>query len=263
METGRKPLILVTNDDGIQAAGIALLCQTVEAFGDVIVVAPDSARSAQSHAITVSQPIRMRKLEESEHKLVYTCSGTPVDCVKLALSHLCERTPDLIVSGINHGSNTSVSVLYSGTMAAAVEGCFYGIPAIGFSLDDHRPEADFSAFPNLISTMVEKVLKDGLDKGVCLNVNVPAIPSSSIKGVKWCRQARGSWSEVFERREDPYNREYFWLTGDFVSLEPEAQDTDAWAIANGYVAVTTVQTDMTAYHSLQQYQDQWSIDCQF
>lgn len=263
MEKVNKPLILVTNDDGIQASGLAVLMETVQEFGDIIVVAPDSARSAQSHAITVSQPIRIRTLEQSENKSVYTCSGTPVDCVKLALSHLCEKAPDLIVSGINHGANTSVSVLYSGTMAAAVEGCFYGIPAIGFSLDDHRPNADFSAFPNLIRKLVGMVLKDGMLPGVCFNVNVPAIAPADIQGIRWCRQARGSWSEVFERRMDPYEREYFWLTGDFVSSEPHAQDSDEWAVKNGYVAISTVQTDMTAYQALKHYEDHWAIDCKF
>lgn len=263
METVNKPLILVTNDDGIHAAGLAMLIETVQAFGNIIVVAPDSARSAQSHAITVSQPIRMRTIEDTDKRRIYTCSGTPVDCVKLALSHLCEKAPDLIVSGINHGANTSVSVLYSGTMAAAVEGCFYGIPAIGFSLDDHSPSADFSAFPNLIETLVKKVLKEGMVAGVCLNVNVPAIDPSEIRGIKWCRQARGSWSEIFERRVDPYEREYFWLTGDFVSSEPQAQDSDEWAVKNGYVAISTVQTDMTAYSALKHYSENWNIDCKF
>lgn len=263
MEIVKKPLILVTNDDGIHAAGLAVLIETVQAFGNIIVVAPDSARSAQSHAITVSQPIRMRTIEESEQKKVYTCSGTPVDCVKLALSYLCEQAPDLIVSGINHGANTSVSVLYSGTMAAAVEGCFYGIPAIGFSLDDHSPNADFSAFPNLINALVNKVLKDGMLPGVCLNVNVPAIAPDKIRGIKWCRQARGSWSEIFEKRVDPYQRDYFWLTGDFVSSEPHAQDSDEWAVKNDYVAISTVQTDMTAYAALKHYTDNWDMDCKF
>lgn len=259
METVKKPLILVTNDDGIHASGLAVLMETVRAFGNILVVAPDAPRSAQSHAITVSQPIRMRVIEESEQCSIYTCSGTPVDCVKLALSHLCEQAPDLIVSGINHGANTSVSVLYSGTMAAAVEGCFYSIPAIGFSLDDHSPNADFSAFPSLIRQLVGRVLEQGLLPGICLNVNVPCLPSNEIKGIRWCRQARGSWSEVFERREDPYKREYFWLTGDFVSSEPKAEDTDEWAVKQGYVSVTPVQTDMTAYPALQHYSDRWKF----
>lgn len=259
METVKKPLILVTNDDGIYASGLAMLIETVQAYGDIIVVAPDSPRSAQSHAITVSEPIRMMILEEEKHRRIYTCSGTPVDCVKLAISHLCDKAPDLILSGINHGANTSISVLYSGTMAAAVEGCFYGIPAIGFSLDDHSPTADFSAFPALINKLVTKVLAEGMLPGVCLNVNVPAVPEEEIKGIKWCRQAKGAWSEVFERREDPYKREYFWLTGSFVSSEPEATDTDEWAVNNGYVSITTVQTDMTSYSALEDYSKNWKV----
>ncbi|MDR1666599.1 MAG: 5'/3'-nucleotidase SurE [Bacteroidales bacterium] len=245
-----KPLILVTNDDGYQAGGIKALTETVRPLGDVLVVAPTEGQSGMSHAMTVKVPLRLEKRIEQPGFTLYTCNGTPTDCVKIALNRLINRHPDLLLAGINHGSNSSSSVLYSGTMAAAMEGCLYNIPGIGFSLTDHSSDADFMPYMDIIRKMILAVSANGLQKGVCLNVNIPRIPVSEIKGIRVCRQTKGYWNEEFERHIDPANREYFWLTGNFVNEEPCAEDTDEWALSRGYIAIVPVQIDMTAYDSL-------------
>ncbi|MDR0713405.1 MAG: 5'/3'-nucleotidase SurE, partial [Bacteroidales bacterium] len=245
-----KPLILLTNDDGYQAGGLKTLAETVRPLGDVLVVAPLEGQSGMSHAMTVKVPLRLKKHVEQPGFTLYTCNGTPTDCIKIALNRLIDRQPDLLLAGINHGSNSSSSVLYSGTMAAAMEGCLYNIPGIGFSLTDHSPNADFTPYTDVIRNIILTVRANGLHKGVCLNVNIPKIPVSEIKGIRVCRQTKGYWNEEFERRIDPANREYFWLTGDFVNEEPHAEDTDEWALNRGYIAITPIQIDMTAYESI-------------
>ena len=240
-----KPLILITNDDGNTSKGIEVLTRLMMQFGDVVVMAPDGSRSAQSNAITITQPIRYKKIEERAGIKSYTCDGTPTDCVKLALSELFgERKPDLLVSGINHGSNAAVNVIYSGTMGAVLEGCENGIPSIGFSLTDHLPDADFNFFEPYILKITEHVLQNPLTYGYCLNVNCPI---GEIKGVKIARQCKGNWVEGYERRIDTYGNPYFWIKGRFDNFEPNATDTDEWALANGFISIVPTKIDMTAY----------------
>lgn len=247
----RRPLILVTNDDGISAPGIRNLIRIMNDFGDVVVVAPNSPQSAKGHAITIENTIRCDKVNiEKGPQIEYSCSGTPVDCVKLAINQLLSRKPDLCVSGINHGSNSSINVIYSGTMSAAVEGALAGIPSIGFSLLDYAHNADFSELEQYIRKITKQVLEVGLDDGVCLNVNIPRkIEGEEIKGLKVCRQANAKWEEEFEERIDPKGRAYYWLTGKFVNYDI-GTDTDEWALANHYVSVVPIQFDVTAYSSL-------------
>jgi len=247
----KRPLILVANDDGISAPGIRNLIRIMNDFGDVVVVAPDSPQSGKGHAITIEATIRCDKVTvEKGPQTEYSCSGTPVDCVKLAVNQLLNRKPDLCVSGINHGSNSSINVIYSGTMSAAVEGALEGIPSIGFSLLDYAHNADFSEAEQYIRKITKKVLEIGLDDGVCLNVNIPKrIEGEEIKGLKVCRQANANWEEEFEERIDPKGRTYYWLTGKFVNYD-KGTDTDEWALANHYVSVVPVQFDVTAHSSL-------------
>ncbi|MDR1866280.1 MAG: 5'/3'-nucleotidase SurE [Bacteroidales bacterium] len=245
-----KPLILITNDDGYRAGGIRALIETALPFGEVLVVAPAEGQSGMSHAMTVKTPLRLEKRSAAPDCVQYVCTGTPVDCVKIALNRLVDRPPSLLLAGINHGSNSSASVLYSGTMAAAMEGCMSHIPGIGFSLSDHAPNADFSPYLEQVGNIIRKVLQHGLRKGTCLNVNIPKIPVSDMKGTRICRQARGYWREEFERRTDPNQREYFWLTGEFYNEEPDAEDTDEWALSRHYISIVPVQIDMTCYDSM-------------
>jgi 5'-nucleotidase len=247
-----EKLILVCNDDGIHAPGIEALIETVKPFGKVLVVAPSEGQSGMSHAITIKVPLRIHRVKNEEETNVqrYVCSGTPVDCVKLAISRIAERKPDLIVSGINHGGNSSASIVYSGTMAAAMEGCVNGIPSIGFSLLDVSREADFTAVKKIAHEIIEKILASPLDPGVCLNVNVPQLPHSAIKGIKICRQTKGLWIEEFDKRTDPNRKDYYWLTGLFQNLEPNATDTDEWALTNNYVSIVPVKIDLTSYETM-------------
>ncbi len=243
-------LILLTNDDGLYAAGLKTLIDLMEEFGKVVVVSTTESRSGMSQALTVKMPIRVKLLDETERRRVYACSGTPTDGIKIAINRLLEREPDWVVSGINHGSNASVSVIYSGTMAAAIEGCLYGIDSVGFSLNSFSSKADFEPAKNIVREVMNSLVKESLPEGVCLNVNIPALNGDKIKGIKVCRQARGNWREEFEKRKDPMGKTYYWLTGVFQNHEPEAEDTDEWAIARGYVSVVPVSVDMTAHKSI-------------
>ena len=243
-------LILLTNDDGMYAAGLRALTEVMEEFGKVVVVSTQESMSGMSMALTVKTPLRVKLLEETDRRRVYTCNGTPTDSIKLAVNQLLERKPDWVVAGINHGANASVSVLYSGTMAATIEGCLYGIDSVGFSLSDFSPTADFSVCREVIRTVMRKLTEMKLPEGVCLNVNIPSIPENEIKGLLVCRQSKGNWKEEFEKRKDPMGRTYYWLTGFFHNHEPEATDTDEWALANGYVSIVPVSVDMTAHSYL-------------
>lgn len=247
----KRPLILVTNDDGITAPGIRNLIEVMNTIGDVVVVAPDAPQSAMGHAITINDTLYCNRIKVAKNapQIEYSCSGTPVDCVKIAINELLDRKPDLLVSGINHGSNSAINVIYSGTMSAAVEAGTVGIPAIGFSLLDYSLEADFEPSKKYIKLMVEQCLEQGLPKGVVLNVNIPKLSASKIKGVKVCRQADAHWEEKFDKRTNPLGRDYYWLTGEFVNKD-KGEDTDEWALANGYVSVVPVQYDMTAHHAI-------------
>ena len=252
-------LILLTNDDGLYADGLSTLSEVMQEFGKVVVVSTIESRSGMSQALTVKSPIRVKLLKETESRRVYACSGTPTDGVKIAVNQLLEREPDWVVSGINHGSNASVSVIYSGTMAAAIEGCLYGIDSVGFSLNDFSANADFSAARDIVRRVMNNIVRNGLPKGVCLNVNIPSCESKDIRGIKVCRQARGNWREEFEKRKDPMGKTYYWLTGLFQNHEPQADDTDEWALKNNYVSVVPVSVDMTAHDYLDDLKNQLDI----
>ncbi|MVN90995.1 5'/3'-nucleotidase SurE [Mucilaginibacter aquatilis] len=244
----QQPTILVVNDDGITAPGIKALMETVQQLGRVVVVAPDSPQSGMGHAITIGKPLRLDRVELYDGVEMYKCSGTPVDCVKLAVNRIFRgKKPDLCVSGINHGLNNSINVLYSGTMSAAVEGAIEGIPSIGFSLDDYTLQANFKPCLQYVRQIAEQVLQRGLPSGTLLNVNFPA--GDNLKGIKVCRQAHGKWAEEFDERMDPHKRPYYWLTGEF-QLNDQGQDTDVWALDNNYASVVPVQFDMTAHHAI-------------
>lgn len=244
-------LILITNDDGLYAGGIRALISIMQEFGKLVVISATESRSAMSQALTVKHPLRVKLLEEDDNKRIYACSGTPADGIKLAVNQLLERKPDLIASGINHGSNASASVLYSGTMAAALEGCLYDITSVGFSLNSYSSTADFSGCSEYIRKICTQLLHEPLPAGICLNVNFPELPASEIKGMVVARQAMGNWQEEFEKRKDPAGKTYYWLTGNFLNHEPESKDTDDWAIHNGYVSIVPVTTDMTAYRFME------------
>ena len=254
-----KPLILISNDDGINANGLRLLVELMQRLGEVIVVAPDSPQSGMGHAITIGNTLRLSESHIFDGVKAYQCSGTPADCVKIAKGFaMKDRKPDLVVSGINHGSNTSISVIYSGTMSAALEGAIEDIPSIGFSVCDYSLEADFSHVHDHVVKIASQVLKNGLPKGVALNVNFPDIQKEPIKGIKICRQTRAKWQEEFDRRVDPTGRQYFWLTGSFVNQD-KGEDIDEWAIANNYTAIVPVSFDLTAYHAISTINKEWDF----
>lgn len=243
MEKNKKPLILVVNDDGITAPGIRALIKFVKPFGELVVVAPNQSMSGMGHAITINSTLRLNEHNGGEGVLEFSCSGTPVDCVKFGAKLIGDRTFDLIVSGINHGSNSSINVIYSGTMSAAIEGAIEGIPAIGFSLCDHALDADFSSCEWVVKKLVTEAIEKPM-KGYCLNVNIPKLPKEEMKGIKICRQAKAMWKEDFAERTDPNGQKYFWLTGTFVNQD-EGKDTDVWALENNYVSVVPVKMDLT------------------
>ena len=245
----KKPKILITNDDSVDAPGIRKLIAIMRKIGDVIVMAPDKPQSGMGHAITVSSPLRIKLITKEKDYEEYSCNGTPVDCIKLAEKAILHAKPDLIVSGINHGSNAAVNVIYSGTIAAAIEGCIEGVSSIGFSLDDYSHDADFSHVEEYIKKICIEVLEKGLPKDTCLNVNIPKLNGSPIKGIMVCRQARANWNEVFDARKDPHNKDYYWLSGVFYS-DDLAEDTDQWALNNNYIAIVPLHFDLTAHHNL-------------
>lgn len=255
----KNPLILITNDDGITAPGIRNLIEVMKEIGDIIVVAPDKPQSATGHSITINNTLYLNEIsiKNADFKEI-SCSGTPVDCVKLAVTEILKRKPDLCVSGINHGSNSSINVIYSGTMSAALEAGIEGIPAIGFSLLDYDWNADFSPCKKFIKKIALEVLEKGLPEGVVLNVNIPKLPEKEIKGMKICRQAKAVWQEKFDKRQTPQGRDYYWLTGEFVNHD-KGDDTDEWALNNGYVSIVPVQFDLTAHHAMQQL-NTWNLN---
>lgn len=255
----KKPLILVTNDDGITAPGIRALIQVMNTIGDVIVVAPDSPQSGMGHAITINSTLNCTEITVDDGpQKEYQCSGTPADCVKLAIRELMDRKPDLCVSGINHGSNSSINVIYSGTMSAAIEAGIEGVPAIGFSLLDYRWSADFSPLKPFIHKIVRNALTHKIPSDIVLNVNFPLLPKKEIKGIKICRQAKAHWVEKFDKRQSPMGKDYYWLTGEFIN-EDRGDDTDEAALAKGYISIVPTQFDLTAHHAIQQL-NTWGFD---
>ena len=251
-----KPVILITNDDGVTAPGILNLIDAVKDLGKIVVVAPDKPQSGMGHAITIGSPLRLQKVKIPGIEDAYSCTGTPVDCVKLAVDKVLRRKPDLCLSGINHGANHSINVIYSGTMSAAVEAAIESIPSVGFSLLDFSLDADFSGARKYARMIVEKLLQSKLDKHMVLNVNFPAIPQELIKGIKICRQAYAKYVEDFVERQDPHGKKYYWLTGEFVNFD-KGKDTDVWALANNYVSVVPVQFDLTNYELKNKLEKTW------
>ena len=247
----KKPLILIVNDDGITKPGIRRLIDIMNNLGDVVVVAPDKPQSGKSHSISLNTVIRCNPFVfDNGPQKEYTCTGTPVDCVKLAFNKILHRKPDLCVSGINHGSNSSINVVYSGTMAAAIEASISGVPSIGFSLLDYSMDADFSECGSFISDISLSVLKSGLPEGISLNVNIPkSVKNKDIKGIKICKQSKANWIEEFDEREDPFGRKYYWLTGDFLDLD-SSKETDEYALKNHYVSIVPIKFDLTSYDSI-------------
>jgi 5'-nucleotidase len=241
-----KPVILITNDDGVMAPGIRNLVEAVKDLGKIVVVAPDKPQSGMGHAITIGYPLRLHHVKIMDDVEAWSCSGTPVDCVKLAVDKVLHRKPDLCLSGINHGANHSINVIYSGTMSAAIEASIENIPSIGFSLLNYSMEADFSAARHFARIIVEKILKAKSAKHLCLNVNIPSVDLTLIKGIKNCRQAYAKYEEDFHERKDPTGRKYYWLTGEFVNFD-KGKDTDVWALENNFVSVVPVQFDLTNY----------------
>jgi 5'-nucleotidase len=248
MAENKKPLILISNDDGVYAKGIQSLIEGMRSLGEIVVIAPDGPRSGMSSAISSQNPVRLNLLEKEEDLTVYSCTGTPVDCVKLAINEILERKPDLVVTGVNHGSNSAICVIYSGTIGAALEGTILGIPSLAVSLCDHSPEADFSQAVKYGRRVAEKILSEGLPKGVCLNLNVPE--GNDIKGLKVCTQTPGYWWKEFQTAQDPFGRTVYWLTGEFFNDEPNDEMNDEWALNHNYAAIVPIQLDMTAHHAI-------------
>jgi 5'-nucleotidase len=245
-----KPLILITNDDGVKAPGIRALINYIRPFGRVVVVAPDRPQSGTAHAVTIAHPLRLELLSKEEDYEEYCCNGTPADCVKLAFKIVMRRRPDFLFSGINHGTNASINIIYSGTMAAVLEGALAGVPSVGFSLNNYKHNADFGPAGEFIKSIASNVINHGLPAGVCLNVNIPDVPAGEIMGIKLCRQAAGTWQEDFDEREDPNGRKYYWMKGVYVHTG-NGEDTDQWAVENNFIAVVPVQFDLTAYKALE------------
>jgi 5'-nucleotidase len=254
-----EPVILITNDDGITAPGIKALVEAVKGLGKIVVVAPDKPQSGMGHAITIGEPLRMHKSNAIEGVEAWSCSGTPVDCVKLSVDKVLHRKPDICLSGINHGANNSINVIYSGTMSAAIEAAIENIPSIGFSLLDFSIEADFTAAKKYVRIIVEQVLKaKSLDKHICLNVNIPKGNEELIKGIKVCHQAYAKYEEKFDERKDPHGRNYYWLTGEFVNFD-KSKESDVWALKNNFVSVVPVQFDLTNYELKKKLQKNWKF----
>ncbi|HTS44418.1 MAG TPA: 5'/3'-nucleotidase SurE [Puia sp.] len=253
-----QPVILITNDDGVAAPGIRNLVEAVKDLGKIVVVAPDKPQSGMGHAITIGIPLRLHPISIFEGIEAWQCSGTPVDCVKLAVDKVLRRKPDLCLSGINHGSNHSINVIYSGTMSAAVEAAIESIPSVGFSLLDYSVEADFSGARKYARIIVENLLRNSVDKHLVLNVNIPAVTPELIAGMKICRQAYAKYEEDFLERNDPSGKKYYWLTGEFVNFD-KGKDTDVWALEHNYVSVVPVQFDLTNYVLKSKLEKTWKL----
>lgn len=255
----KQPVILITNDDSVNAPGIRALVEAVKGLGKVIVVAPDKPQSGMGHAITIGNLLRLTRVNLFEDVETYACSGTPVDCVKLAVDKVIHNKPDICLSGINHGANHSINVIYSGTMSAALEAAIESIPSIGFSLLDLSIEADFTAAKKYAREIVAHVLKSKTsDKHLCLNVNIPRGEEKLIKGIKICRQAYAKYEEEFDERKDPHGKKYYWLTGEFRNFD-KGKDTDVWALENNYVSVVPVQFDLTNYELKNKLEKSWKF----
>ncbi len=252
----KKPLILLSNDDGYEAKGIRSLVDMVKDYGDVLVCAPEGPRSGMACAFSATTPLMLTLRSREDGVEIWSCNGTPVDCVKMALAELCPRKPDLVIGGINHGDNASVNTHYSGTMGVTMEGCMKYIPSVAFSLCDHRADADFEPLRPYVQQVVRRVLQEGLPEGVCLNINFPLLPT--FKGVRVCRMAKGTWGNEVTRCRHPRDYDYWWMVGSYTNDEPEATDTDNWALQHGYIAITPTRVDVTAYEAIEKIKD-WNL----
>jgi len=251
METTNRPLILISNDDGFQAKGIRCLVDMVRPLGDVIVCAPEGPRSGFSCAFSATTPLTITLREQQAGIEIWSCNGTPVDCVKLALSEIVPRRPDIVLGGINHGDNGSVNSHYSGTMGVVLEGCMKYIPSVAYSLCDHRDDADFEPLRPYVTDYTKRVLNDGLPQGVCLNINFPLTKKGEgYQGVRVCRMAPGTWKQEVTQCHHPRGYDYYWMVGHYQNDAPEAEDTDNWALSHGYVAITPTHIDVTAYKAI-------------
>jgi len=258
MSTGKK--ILITNDDGVKSKGISALIEMMRSYGELTVVAPFEAQSGMSAALTIGKPLRLTELRSEEGLKIFACSGTPADCVKMAMNQLyLDEMPDLLVSGINHGSNASIASLYSGTLGAASEGTVYGIPSIGFSLCTHNPSADFSTAVHFGKIILEQFFKEPVRPDIYLNINFPAIKTEEVKGIKFAHQGKGQWIKEFEARTDPYGFNYYWMTGEFYNLEPEETGSDYNAVEEGYVSIVPHKIDTTDYQELKRLESIWKL----
>lgn len=255
----KKPFILISNDDGVYAKGLAELIKAALQFARVMVVAPEKGESGMSHAITMTTPLRITKIKEAEDLQIYSVNGTPADCIKISLNRLVDRKPDLILSGVNHGTNSSISVIYSGTLGAAREGCLNGVPSIGLSFLNHNHKADFSCVNHFLPRIIKAGLENKIADQTLLNVNFPDIAIEDVKGIKVCKQTKGAWKEIYEERKDPHGGTYYWLTGSFNNLEKDSEETDEWALANGYISMVPIQIDSTSYTELENVK-QWNFD---
>jgi len=254
-----NPLILVTNDDGIGSKGIRALVEVAQEFGEPIVVAPDSPQSGMGHAITMKSPLRLKPVSIFDNVKAWECSGTPVDCVKIAIATVLDRKPDLCISGINHGSNASINVIYSGTMSAAMEASIEGINSIGFSLLNFKAGANMATSKIVARKIVQQTLENKLPRNQLLNVNIPNVEIDKLKGFKICRQAKGRWSEEYIKRTDPFGRDYYWLTGKFDCAD-NGMDTDIWALEHNFVSIVPVKHDLTEQEGLSFLNENWQLD---
>lgn len=254
----KERIILVTNDDGVTAPGIRALIEAVSPLGKVVVVAPDSPQSGKGHAITIGVPLRLDAVDLFEGIEAWQCSGTPVDCVKLARDKILKRLPDICVSGINHGANHSINVIYSGTMSAAMEAAIEGVPSVGFSYLDYNFTADFSLCKEVAHTVTKKMLDTELPVGTLFNVNIPVVGKEEFNGIKVCRQADAKWVEAFDERRDPRGKKYYWLTGEFTNRD-HGEDADVWALENNYASLVPVQFDLTDYKLKKKIEAEWKF----
>lgn len=251
-----EPVILITNDDGITAPGIRSLIEAVQGLGQIIVVAPDSPQSGMGHAITIGEPLRLHKVDIYPGIEAYESSGTPADCVKLARDIILHRKPDICLSGINHGANHSINIIYSGTMSAAMEAAIEGVPSIGFSLLDYKYNADFSIASEVAHSLTSRMLQNPMPEHTLLNVNIPNVDHEAYKGMKICRQAYAKWKEEFDRRVDPRGQDYFWMTGQFINLD-NGNDTDVQALEDGYTSIVPIKFDFTHAQMKERLSDDW------
>ncbi len=252
----KRPLILISNDDGYQAKGIQELVRMVRDYADLLVCAPEGPRSGMSCAFSATVPLQLVRRHQEKGLTVWSCNGTPVDCVKIALDELCPQRPDIVIGGINHGDNASVNAHYSGTMGVTLEGCMKYIPSVAFSLCDQHADADFLPMEPYVRQITQRVLDNGLPKGVCLNVNFPL--TTTFKGVRICRMAHGTWYNEVSKCHHPRGYDYWWMVGQYTNDEPEATDTDRWALEHGYVAITPTQIDLTAHEAISMIKD-WHL----